>query len=259
MIFRRASIRQKLTRTTVLASGAALLLASVAFIAYDFTTARDDMVRDLEILSQVIADNSAVALVFGDQAAATDVLGALRAQPNIVAACIYDDGGDSFAHYVRTVDQGLSCPPSPPASGHEFRDGELHFTHAVALEGERIGQVFFRSDLRALEARLSAFAGIALLIAGAALTAAYLLSKRFQGAITQPLFDLVSLAKSVSEKKNYSVRAERRSDDEIGLLVDAFNDMLGTIEERERERERAEEHLADAIESVSEGFALWDS
>ena len=99
MIFRRASIRQKLTRTTVLASGAALLLASVAFIAYDFTTARDDMVRDLKILSQVIADNSAVALVFGDQAAATDVLGALRAQPNIVAACIYDDGGDSFAHY----------------------------------------------------------------------------------------------------------------------------------------------------------------
>ena len=259
MIFRRSSIRQKLTRTTVLASGAALLLASVAFIAYDFTTPRDDMVRDLEILSQVIADNSAVALVFGDQAAATDVLGALRAQPNIVAACIYDDGGDSFAHYVRTVDQGLSCPPSPPASGHEFRDGELHFTHAVALEGERIGQVFFRSDLRALEARLSAFAGIALLIAGAALTAAYLLSKRFQGAITQPLFDLVSLAKSVSEKKNYSVRAERRSDDEIGLLVDAFNDMLGTIEERERERERAEKHLADAIESVSEGFALWDS
>ena len=85
---RSYSLAKKLTRMNLLVSGAALLTACAAFVAYDLATFRDSLVHDLSVEAQIIGTNSVSALEFDDPRSAEKTLSALRASPNIVSAGI---------------------------------------------------------------------------------------------------------------------------------------------------------------------------
>src|SRR5260370_12469424 len=109
------SIKKKLTWINMLVSGAALLLACAAFLAYDLSTFRATMVRSLSIQAQIAGTNSASALLFGDSESAKNTLSALKAAPDILFAGIYKPAGEPFAVYWRARHgAGLTIPPAAP-------------------------------------------------------------------------------------------------------------------------------------------------
>ena len=237
------SVRHKLTLLMVSTSVVALVLACAAFFSHEVFTFRTGMVRDLSILGEVIGSNSTAALTFHDSNAARDALAALRAHPRIVSGCIYGKDGEPFATYRRDAGADPRWPSTAIGeAGGEHRD-YLSVLRPIRLDGETIGTVYIRSDLTEIRGRLRRYA---LIMAGVLLMAslaAWLLASRLQRLISEPVMRLVDAARVVTEQRDYSVRASRLGEDELGQLIDAFNDMLAQIQLRDEQLRRHQEHL----------------
>ncbi|MGA7240642.1 MAG: ATP-binding protein [Bryobacteraceae bacterium] len=238
----RNSIKRKLIWINTLASGVALMVASVAFVGYELSVLRQNMVRTLSVQAQIVGSNSASALLFSDPEAARKTLSALEAEPNIMSAVIHLPTGEPFAVYTRSALGGL--PPAPRLAAHEietsrFTSAELALVRRIVFQGQAIGTVYIRSDLRPIEDSVQRYVRIVAAVLLISLLAAMALSALFQGAITRPLVQLAEIARVVSREKRFSVRAPAaRSRDEVAVLVDAFNDMLAQIQQREEERQK---------------------
>ena len=136
------------------------------------------MTEDLEIQAEIIATNSTAALTFGDGKAIEEMLAALKAKQNIVAACVYNKNGQPFARYLRKGSTDLSAPMPPPGNSSEFRANDLIVFHRIVWDGEMIGTVFIQSDLNELQARLQRLASIVAVVLAGALGIALLMAAR---------------------------------------------------------------------------------
>ncbi len=249
-LLRHASVRQKLLSISMIASAIALLVAGVILSFYDLFTAREHMRQELSVLASVIGDRSTAALVFEDVELASENLAAARARSSIVSACIYTAAGGVFATFERQEGAGEPCPPAPPDDGARFADRALVMVQPIDLDGERIGTIFLRSDLKELGVRLLSYGGIVVLVALLAAGVAFGSSARLQRIVSDPIRHLVATAQTISERRDFAVRATKASDDELGLLVEAFNDMLDTIEDRDRALSAAKKRLEDLVDEL---------
>ena len=241
------SIKRKLTIIVMAASSAALLLACAAFGLYDKITFQQSMVEDLEIQAEIIATNSTAALTFGDGKAIEEMLAALKAKRSIVAACVYNKSGQPFARYLRSGSADSSAPTPPAGNSSEFRSNDLIVFHRIVWDGEMIGTVFIQSDLNELRARLQRLASIVAVVLAGALGIALLMTARLRRVISGPIDRLAQTTRQVSVERNYSIRAEKQGQDEIGELIDGFNDMLAQIGLRDEELRRHREHLEEEV------------
>src|SRR6267154_2905688 len=245
------SISRKLTWMNMLVSGAALLLACAAFIAYDMLSFRASMVRNLSTQAQIIGSNSVSALVFNDQQSAENTLSALKAAHNIMSAGVYSKDGKLFSWYSR--DPGGHVPeiPSLPSGQlqiHWFRNKEVVLVRAIVFEGKPTGTVYIQSDLEELDSRLQRYVAIAAIVLSVCLLAALLVSALFRRAVAQPIIQLAEVARAVSREKNYSVRAVRtRGSGELTILIEAFNEMLAQIQENEKSLREARDDLEQRV------------
>src|SRR5260370_11265272 len=240
---RDSSITKRLTRMNILVSGAALLISCAAFVAYDLVSFREAMVHNLSIQAQIAGSNSVSALLFDDPQTAEATLSSLMAAPNIVSAGIYTPESRPFAMYQRDgAGQSLALPPIPSSQieAHWFKDGQLVLVRRIVFQGKPSGSVFIRSDLQEMSHRLKRYAGIAAMVLFASLIAALLVATVFQRAVAEPIVHLADLAGIVSREKDYSLRAiSTGNGDEPDILIRAFNEMLGQIQERDTALERA--------------------
>jgi PAS domain S-box-containing protein len=255
------SIRKKLTWMNLLVSGATLLIASSAFTAYELTTLRLAMVQNLSVQARIAGANSTSALEFDDPDSARDTLSALRAAPNIMSVVIYTASGQPFAEWVREPGQGRAAP-LPPGSvqkeTHRFTNSSVVLTQPIVFQGTAIGTVSIRSDLREIYDRLLRYAAIVALILVTSLPAALLFSAIFQRATAQPIMQLADVARTVSRDKKYGVRAPASGgQDEVAVLIDAFNEMLEQIQERDAALQQAHERLNLALKSSGVGTWSW--
>jgi signal transduction histidine kinase/CheY-like chemotaxis protein len=252
-LFQQFSIKQKLTTILVVTSSTALLLAGAALAAYDLVTFRQKMVQDLSILAESIGINSAAALSFAVPGSAEEILRALRAQPRIVSATIFDANGRVFARYNRQ-----NGPPRPPvqppaADGYAFDREYLSVHREVSQHGDRLGVVYIEADLNELYARLRRFGLIFTVVTIGSLAGAFALTARLQRVISGPILHLADVEARVRQRKDYSIRAVKESDDELGLLIDGFNDMLTQIQTRDAELTVAKDQAEEANRTKS-GF-----
>jgi signal transduction histidine kinase len=234
-------IRRKLMLIALLTTGGTLLLAGSALILFNVLRFRKEMVADLTSLADVVARNSTAVLAFADPGAGAETLRSLSARKPIVAAALYDREGKLFARYQPGLE--LAFPAWPGRDGSAAIDGGFVVFHPVVLKGERIGTVYLRSDLSELTSRIQVqviAVGAVFLVSG---LAAVFLSSGLQRLVSDPVLDLSETAKAVSEKQDYSLRAEKRGADELGQLVDAFNQMLGQIQQRDSALQEAKEEL----------------
>jgi two-component system sensor histidine kinase/response regulator len=243
------SIKRKLTLIIMLISVIALLLTSVSFIVYDSITSRRARARDLATLAEMIGANSTAALAFDDSDSATETLAALRAKTQIVSACIYTRDGHPFAKYLRNHFDLDTTPQEPRPDGSQLMPNRLTLFRQIVLDGEVVGTVYVESDLQDLHDRLIRYILIVGAIILASLLVALLLSSRLQRVISGPIVELAETARSVSVDKNYGVRATRRGNDELGLLIDCFNDMLAQIQFRDRELQQHRDNLEAEVAS----------
>src|SRR5216683_441489 len=248
-----ASITKRLTRMNVLVSGAALLMACAAFVTYDWITSREAMVHNLSIQAQITGSNSVSALLFNDPQSAENTLSALKAAPNIVSARIYTTEGRAFASYSPDGSrEALTLPALPlgQLEHHWFQDGHLVVARKIVFEGKPTGTVYIRSDLQEISHRLKRYAAIAAIVLAASLIAALLVASIFQRAVAEPIVHLAEITRIVSRDKNYSLRASPTGNrDEPDILIHAFNDMLGQIQQREDALRDAHRELEQRVEA----------
>jgi signal transduction histidine kinase/CheY-like chemotaxis protein len=243
--FRQTTIKRKLIALIMLTSSVALLVAFAFMIGSDYLTFRSGMVRDLRTLAAVVGTNGSSALDFDDEEFAAKTLAALAATPNITTAAIYTKDGRVLAKYLR--DKQSELPPEQPGSEkYVFKNGYLMLFRPILRGEERIGSIYLQSTLDEMNARLARYAGIGGAIVLGASLIAFLFSSRLQRVISNPVLSLAHTAKVVSERKDYSLRAEKRTDDEIGFLIDRFNEMLTQIEEHEKEIQEVNEQLVQS-------------
>ena len=232
MWLRDKPIRQKLMTILRLTSGVVVVLSCAAFLAYEVLAFRQATLKNVSTLGAVIAANSTASLAFQNEGDAREILSALRAEPHIVAAALYDKDGRLFSRYPADL-AVADLPAAPARDGYRFEGAHLVGFEPVAQPGNaRLGTLFLRSDLKAVYGTLRLAGVTAVVVMGVAMLVAYLLANELQGAISRPILLLADTAKGVSERQDYSVRAPKLGDDELGSLTDAFNQMLGRIEEQ---------------------------
>jgi len=242
-VFKTVSIQRKQMLVIMLTSTVALLLACAGFVAYEVAAYRGELTKNLTTLAQIIGDNSSGALDFNDPKTAEDILSAIRAEPNIVAACIYAKDGRRFAAYHRSDVRADFSWPAMQADAHKFTNGHLILFRNITIKGDTVGSIYLESDLGNLTARLRRYGVIVGVVLFASILSALLLSSKLQRVLSGPILDLARTARAVSRERNYSVRAVKRSEDELGMLTDDFNEMLVQIQQRDA-----------ALQAVNEGL-----
>ena len=249
---RNTPIRRKLMTMMLVTSGVVLLLTCAAFIGYELFTHRRTAVRQLATLGEIIAAESTGAVAFENQRDATEILAALQADRHIEAAGLYDKQGRLFARYPAGAPDSL-FPSRPQADGYRFAEGHLvGFTPLVQVKGsDRFGTLFISSDMEAMYERLRLYGGIALLVVLIASFVAYLLSRTLQRQISRPIVALVETARAVSNRRDYAVRANKLSNDELGELTDAFNHMLAQIQDQNERLEKRVRERTIELESAN--------
>ena len=234
MILQNLSIKRKLTLITMLTSSIALILSSVSFLIYDLVSFRHLLSQDLMTQAQIIGYNSAGAMEFKDEPAATATLSAFTAKEDIVTAALYKPDGKIFARYSRGKAAVPAFLPSQlQVKGYRFEGGFLEVFQEVTLNGEHVGTLFLQSDMRQWNSRAKRYANILLIFVLVSGLFALFVSSKLQGLISKPILHLEDTMRMVSSNKNYAVRAVKKYSDEIGRLIDGFNTMLSEIQQRD--------------------------
>jgi signal transduction histidine kinase len=246
-IFKDVSIKRKLTHSIMLTSAAVLVLACAGFMAFDVMTFRATLLSNLSVLAETIGSNSTAALAFQDRQSADETLAALSAAQHIVGACLYDTSGRPFAKYSRKGQDDSFLPPPLRPDGSYFSGSYLSLFRKISLHDDAIGTIYVQSDLSEMRSRLVNYGILSLVIFALSHLIAYFLSSQFQSIIAVPILNLARTAEDISKKKSYSIRAVRFCSDEIGTLIDSFNEMLTQIEERDKELQRHRDHLEEEV------------
>jgi signal transduction histidine kinase/ActR/RegA family two-component response regulator/HAMP domain-containing protein len=239
-------IRRKLTLVILLTCSAVLLLACVVLAVYQVLNFRQGMVRDTTVLADVLAKNTQAALAFDDEGAAQQTLLALQAEPIVTAACLYDEKGDPFADYRREGAE-IDFPARPSPDGSYFERDRLIIFRPVILNDKRIGTIYLQASLGGMYRELRLFAGIAGMVLLGSVLVALALSSRLQRPISQPILALAEIARRIAEDKDYTLRVPSPGRDETGQLTDAVNQLLGSIEERDKALRAVNESLRQEI------------
>src|SRR6185503_21273841 len=219
MAFRNSSIRTKLALLIVGTTSVALVLAGTGFLSYESHQYHADATREMSALAIILADGSTAALSFGDKKAAREALAALHGDRRLVRAVVYDKDGDSFAVYTQSGTEAAPAPLHPRADGAYFEQGTLLLFQPIQLTGERIGTVLLVPRIGEVQTRLKRYAGIVAVVLVGSLLLSFLAMARLQRVITGPIAYLSGVAEQVTLQRDYSLRAEKTADDEIGLLI----------------------------------------
>ncbi len=240
-IFLGMSIKDKILFIIMITSGVALFVTFGGFMAYSSKETRDSMVQKLEVLSEVIGISSVGAISFYDVPRAENLLSTLHdAQKTVQIACIYNADGEEFAFYKKEKKSDEKCP-TKLVYGSYFDDDNLYMLQEIIHDSEqfgseKIGSIYIRSDLSEVKERFIKYVSYALLSILLGAFIAHFVSIKLLKVVSDPITSLVKTARNVSENYNYSIRAEKVVvDDELGVLVDAFNEMLFQIHERDKE------------------------
>src|SRR6266404_4090237 len=246
--YHNLSIPIKLRAIVMITCGVALMVAAVLFTLYDRATFLREKTQDLIASAKMIGSNSAAALSFHDTRLAREVLNALQAKQHVVNACIYDSDGTGFAKYSRSPTH-VDFPPPPTAREDGTRIIARHMVlfQDIVLHGDSIGTIYIEADLGDLNDRLLRFVMIDFVVLLGSLTVVFVLSSRLQRVISEPIRELAETAATFSAHENYSMRAKKRSNDEIGVLVNQFNGMLDRLQQRDVSLQQARDGLEKSV------------
>jgi len=253
------SVRHKMFAVVLLTSLTALVVTGVSVALYDLRTYRVASENDLRTQAELIGRASIPALQFDDVQLARSNLALLSVRPVITAAALYNAKGSLYAHYVRKGLDADRIPPLPEAEGIRFGDGHIKIFQRIVDNKEIVGSLYLQAEYGLAE-RLLNYIGILLAVGGVALLAALLLSSWLQVRVTQPILAIAALARDVVKRRDYTLRATKSTEDEIGDMVDAFNGMLTEIGRRTEALETSNRNLEREIsERRSAERALRDS
>ncbi|HEV8314047.1 MAG TPA: ATP-binding protein [Burkholderiaceae bacterium] len=239
-------IRVKLLGLIALSSMLSLLVAGAVMVAYDLVIYKRNSIASATTLAEIVGSISSAALAFGDRKAATEYLGTLRARRDIQCAALYTSNGQLFVSYQRS-EQNPCVFGAVQKAAALVEDDALLVYHGVVERGERLGTVYLRANLDRTARVLRYTATVGAVLVGALLLGLFG-SSLMRRSISQPLMEIAGVAQAVTQRRDYSLRAVKRGEDEIGQLTDAINQMLAQAERGAADLQRANERLLSEIE-----------
>jgi signal transduction histidine kinase len=243
--FLRLPIRRKLLVIVTFISFVSLAMALLFFIYFSTERIKENLLQEMSVLAEIIGSRSTAAIEFLDQKTANENLNALTARSSVKYACIYDSQGKVFAQYDRNRTTNV-CPDSKNiVSG--FTGSELQIFKNIIVNDEIIGKIIVISDLKDVKKSFQKYLIFTLFALAIGGLIAFLLSRTFSKIIDKPINSLYMAAKSVTDDGNYNVIVKKKSNDELGVLVDAFNEMLLQIQIRENEVKEANANLEEKV------------
>ena len=252
------TLGRKLTLLVLTTTFVALLVAALALVVYEAKTYREMWVSDLTTQAEILARSSAPALAFEDPKSAAANLALLQAREGVEAAAIFRPNGALFAEYSRPGAR-VEAPALPAWRGYRIERGRLRLVHPIIENKERLGFVYLSARYE-LSTRIRDY----LLILGAvmlgSLIVALSLSTRLKRSVTNPIIGLTRAARKVIHDRDFSARVAKTTDDEVGMLIDAFNTMLVEVGERSAAVEASNRSLqAETEERRAAEAALRDA
>ncbi len=227
-------------------SSVALLLACLGFFAYDLSSYRAATEAKLSAVASVLARNTAAPLLFDDPIAAEENLAALRAEGSVLCAVLANADGEHFAEFMREPPEN-PCALADPVAELSGVFSRIGVAIPIKVEGRLIGRLVIVSESIDISARVFEYATVSAVVLLAAGFVAQVFGRMLRRHISEPISDLLETFKQVSHQKDYSIRLRRYARDEVGRLVDAFNEMLGQIQDRDRELQENQDRLEDAV------------
>ena len=246
----KGSLRRKVMTLVLVTTILALGLAGAALVIYDLRSYERQWTSDLATQAEVLARASAPALSFGDARAAEKDLSVMQARPRIIAAALYTREGQRFATYVKPGLVFSGFPAAAGAEGHSIHDGQIELFRRVVENGDAIGTIYLRATYDPFS-RLIDYLSIIGVVMVASLAAAALLLSRLQGAVTQPILEVARVSREVVQKRDYSQRVRKTTDDEVGELVDAFNAMIAEVGRRAEELRLADQRKDEFLATLA--------
>lgn len=231
-LYSRFSIRSKLFSVTVASSFFALVVAFLILVIMSVHNVKRKAQDDLHASAELIANRTIAAVMFDDQALAKENLNSLANLPDLQNACIYDKKGRLFSAWERTSE--IPCPSEILNLNHRIDHFTVQVIQPMTSDEDQIGNVLIVAKLNTAMWRQFQVIGLTLVILFAALCCAFLLTAPLLNQVVNPLILLAKTVKKISHQQNYSLRATKYSNDEIGILVDAFNGMLETVESKNK-------------------------
>ncbi len=251
-MLRDVPITRKLTVISLLTTSVVFILTAGAFISYDIWTLRARMVENLAALARIIEINTSTYLLFNEQEPATQVLSSLRATPNVRSARLLTTDGALFASYQRpdTTSEALE-PLVLEGDAYTFLPRRLLMSRLIAMEGTLAGSLYLEFDTGELRTRFWTMVGATILIMLGATGVAILLSSKLNRLVSEPILHLVEVAGQVSREEDFTLRAKKHGNDELGDLIEAFNAMLEQIQKRDIALTVARDKAEEANETKS--------
>ncbi|MET0963516.1 MAG: ATP-binding protein [Noviherbaspirillum sp.] len=253
------SITRKLMLVVLATTFTGLLLSALAMLGYDVRTYQATWLDDLRTQADLIASSSAPALAFNDPRTATENLALLKSRPAIVAAAIYGPSGKLFASYSRD-NETASVPASAQPEGYQIDGEQIVVFQQMVANRELVLTVYLRARYQLLD-RLRNYALILGSVMVGSLALAFMISLWLQAAFTRPILDVTKVAREVMQRRDFSLRVKKTTNDEIGVLVDAFNDMLNEVGQRAaalEESNRILEHETAERRSAEQALRVAD-
>ncbi|HET6144067.1 MAG TPA: response regulator [Candidatus Acidoferrales bacterium] len=244
----RLSLRRKITLVIMVNTVVALCVAGVGFSEYGVYQLKQARLEDLNALANMLGTNSTASLTFTDPKAAEEILSALAAKPHILSAVIYDRDGSPFAVYVRNGIKTRYVTPKLLNDESRFTPDRVLIFQEIDFENEKVGTVFLEGDTVEYDQLLRKYLRLFGLIIVLVSIGAYAMAGRLQQPISDPILQLAWTTRMVTSSRDYSIRAMKVSEDEVGVLIDGFNEMLGQIQTRDHELLSARAELEQRVD-----------
>jgi len=251
-------IGQKITSVIMLISGVVLLFAFAGLFWFQAYTLKRQSAHELAVVGEITAHNCAAAVMFQDEGAAAQILSGLKTMPQIVSARLELRGQQRLA-FFGTGREELEIKAARLKSGFRIDGNRILLAQPVLVGGKREGALYLLADLQAMTSQLlKLYLGIFALVLAVSLILAFILSNQFLRFITDPILRLAGTARTIADHKDYSVRADKVCDDEVGGLTDAFNQMLAQIQSQHAALRESEGRFRSVAESASDAIIIAD-
>lgn len=250
-------IKRKLSCIVILISGLLISFMALAVSLEKNYSYRSTLIKNSTVLAEIIGANSTAALTYRDQETAQEILAALRAEQDLIAAGLYDADGSLFTSYSSPAfdKHGMagSMPPTIaiPATLPDLTISPKYIDviQPIALGGKAIGYIALRTDLTSFKAQLELFVVIVLCSSLGLFSLGAFICSRLNRTIIGPVTTLAETIQAVMRTRNFGLRVKKTHEDEIGVLIDGFNSMLAQIQKRDAEITRHQDRLEALVET----------
>ena len=238
--FKDLPIRTKLISFIMISALLSVFILSSVFVFQRYHSFKQQMTDEFSAIAQIIADRSNAAILFEDTRALSEILTSLSLHPQVSLACTFNAENELLAEYTKSIPNApgtmpnQTCPTTAGESRHYFDQDYFYISEPIRVDGERSGSVFIQASTSKLTQEVLTTTLSALALSSLAIFLAFIFASYIQRFITNPLLALQRATSNVSLDLEKMPEVQKHNNDEVGALVDAFNDMIHTIAEQNK-------------------------